>query len=89
MRHVAGASNRVRAQRNASFPRRRGEFTEGALADQKHAWSPAEPCGGLGAARGGPKRPPRKCVVTHFEARGPKEPQEPWRGAAAGGAGTF
>ena len=29
-----------------------------------------------------------KCVVMHFAARGPKEPQKPWRDAAARAAGT-
>ena len=31
----------------------------------------------------------KKCIVTLFEARGPKEPQEALRGAAARPAGTF
>ena len=35
------------------------------------------------------ERPPQKCVVTLFAARGPEEPLEPWRCAAAGGAGAL
>ena len=31
----------------------------------------------------------RKCIVTHFEARGLKQLLEPWRCVRAGGAGTF
>ena len=37
----------------------------------------------------GGKRVPQKCIVTHFEARGPEEPLEPWRCVEAGGAGTL
>ena len=51
-----------------------------------------EPRGALrrpGDGKGRPKRPPRKCVVTHFEARGPKGRLEPWRGAAAKDAGAL
>ena len=52
------------------------------MADRKHA-------GGLGAARRGGERPPRKCVVTLFAARGPRGPLEAWRCAAAGAAGAL
>ena len=31
----------------------------------------------------------KKCVVMHFEARGPGDLLEPWRCVEAGGAGTF
>ena len=43
---------------------------------------------GPGGGKGGEERPLQKCVVTHFAARGPEEPLEPWRGAAARAAGT-
>ena len=31
----------------------------------------------------------QKCGVTHFAARGAKEPQEPWRGLAGVALGSF
>ena len=31
----------------------------------------------------------QKCVVTHFEARGPKGREKPWRCAATGALGAF
>ena len=40
-------------------------------------------------ALGGAAREAQKCVVTHFAARGPKGREQPWRRAAAGGAGAF
>ena len=44
---------------------------------------------GPGGGKGGKERLLQKCVVTHFEARGPKGRLEPWRCAAVGAAGTL
>ena len=52
------------------------------MADRKHG-------GGLAVAREVGKRDLQECVVTRFEAPGLREPQGPWRCAAAGGAGGF
>ena len=38
---------------------------------------------------GGARETLQKCVVTHFEARGPRGPLEAWRCAAVGGAGAL
>ena len=48
-------------------------------ADRKHGW-------GLGGAA---RETLQKCVVTHFEARGPRVPLEAWRCAAAGASGAL
>ena len=43
----------------------------------------------LGVARGWARETLQKCVVTHFEARGPRGPLEGWRCAAAGASGAL
>ena len=35
------------------------------------------------------ERPLQKCVVTHFDARGPREPLKPWGCAAVGAPGVL
>ena len=72
-------------RKKREFSAARGEArvsSRSSMADQNHGWS-------LGGGKEGEERPLRKCVVTHFEARGPREPLEAWRCAAGGAAGAL
>ena len=76
--------------------RRKCEFSRGARLKARERKSPqaalwqTESTGeALGVARGGRERPLQKCVVTHFAARGPREPLKPWGCAAVGASGAL
>ena len=74
------------------FPRRAAERRGGSCAPGRllaALWQTEGAGGGLGVARQGGERPLQKCVVTHFAARGPRGPLEPWRRAAVGGLGVL
>ena len=80
----------MRTARNASFFEARGEKQpQGKGAEEPPGGPTADRKHGRGVARGGRERPLQKCVVTHFAARGPGGPLEPWRRAAVGGIGVL
>ena len=80
------------ASRGGAFKSREGEKKReflGRAAKGKAAFWQTEITGGMGVARGGKGETLQKCVVTHFEARGPRGPLEAWRCAAVGASGAL
>ena len=73
LRRAARSNRKARERRSPQAALRQTESTGGAL----------------GVARGGRERPLQKCVVTHFAARGPRGPLEPWGCAAVGARGAL
>ena len=61
----------------------------GASAGRKGLLAALRQTESTGGPGGGARETLQKCVVTHFEARGPRGPLEAWRCAAVGASGAL